>query len=204
MHLHHLMDGINEDKISKGDNWFTKPVRGFINRYKDWTTQFEYKSFLFKIYHNHSHGEDHVDERWKERIETGDGEFNNPITHRWETIKDIPGWVSHNINELNGIMKNAIKEIDDNFGLEDDDLNAYIVISRKLKVAVYFIIMGVEGYYGSDDWRSQRQILIQTIEHPNMIHSHERFYDMKTDNDFVDFKRIMVEGVEQKYLILYV
>ncbi len=48
----------------------------------------------------------------------------------------MAGWVSKKPEVLDRILKKAIKRIDAEFGLEDDNLNAYIAIDGKNMIAV--------------------------------------------------------------------
>ena len=207
MQLKKLTTLIKEEIILKGSDFFTTPQGGFDYRYgKTFLYAFNYKNYILNVYHNHSGGENHVLARFKERITTGESRFRDPITGNYKIIKDLLQWQTHSPSILPSIIKKAIIKIENEFGLEEEDLNAYLIIDNKNYIALRVIITGVENENDLDDFRDRRQVLIQTIEIPDMIHKDGEFYDIKTDREFIEFDTITLHenNMEQNYIIIHI
>lgn len=195
---------LDEENIEKGSEFFITPQPDFKQRYKNFISQFKFKDYNIKVYHSHSYGEDHVWQRWWERCDSGEGTYKVPWSGEVKVIKDLYGWVSKKPEVLNRILKKAINKIDSSLGLEEENLNAYIAVDKKNLVAVYFILAGVDDPMDSDD--NLRQILVNTVMVPEMVHGDERFRDGRHDRNFIDFEIVLVENQNEKkeYMVLYV
>ena len=209
MHLKQLLNEVNrwsDDKdknlIPKGDDFFKTPKQKGNYKFDDIQDVITHGGYTINVYHNNSHGENHVLAQFKERITDGTGTYNKgPLKDL--VIKDHPNWKSYKPSVLKNVIRKAIYKIHKEIGLydEEDSLNDYLIIDKATHIMLRMMITNMFP----DMKNKTRQVLITTILFDDMQHDVESSYDQRLNNKFIDFEMVILEGKGgSKFIVLYV